>query len=180
VLQHLGVVVGGELGLVGAAVGHGQPADEVGQPGVRGLFAVGVLVQVVVDLPGFVADHQVVVLLVEQVVDDHVVGQQDLVHPPPGLEAVQVVLGGLALDVGGLVGQVAAGGVDLFALGLQDPGDRVLDQPVDLQAGVQGAELAGDGQVAAGVAQADRGGDVQRLGRPAQRPGPAAVVGLGP
>ena len=86
VLQHLGVVVGGELGLVLAAVGHGQPADEVGQPGVGGPFAFGVLVQVVVELPGFVADHQVVVLLVEQVVDDHVVGQQDLVHPPAGLE----------------------------------------------------------------------------------------------
>ena len=64
-----------------------------------------------------------------------------------------------------------------LALGLQDPGDRVLGQPVDLELGVQGAELVGDGQVAAGVAQADRGGDVQRPGRPPQGPGPAPRLG---
>ena len=67
--------------------------------------------------------------------------------------------------------------MDLLALGVQDPGDRVLGQPVDLELGMQGAELVGDGQVAAGVAQADRGGDVQRLGRPPQRPGPGPRLG---
>ena len=39
--------------------------------------------------------------------EDHEVGQQDLVHPPQRLEAVQVVLGRLGLDVAGLAGQVA-------------------------------------------------------------------------
>ena len=42
-----------------------------------------------------------------EVVEDHEVGDEDLVHPPPCLEAVQVVLGGLGLDVARLVGQRA-------------------------------------------------------------------------
>ncbi len=62
--------------------------------------------QVVVELPGLVADPEVVVLVADEVVEDHEVREQDLVHPPDGLEAVQVVLGGLALHVTGLVGQV--------------------------------------------------------------------------
>jgi hypothetical protein len=98
-LDHLRVVVGGQERLVLAAVGHGQPADEVGQPDVGGPLLLGVLVQVVVQLPGLVPDPEVVVLVAHQVVEDHEVGQQDLVHPADGLEGVQVVLGGLALDV---------------------------------------------------------------------------------
>jgi hypothetical protein len=82
-----------------AAVGHRQPADEVGEPDVRGRLLLGVLVQVVVELPGLVADPEVVRLVAHQVVEDHEVGDQDLVHPPPGLEAVEVVLGRLGLDV---------------------------------------------------------------------------------
>ena len=99
VLDHLGVVVGGEHRLVLAAVGHRQPADEVGQPRVGGALLLGVLVQVVVDLPALVGDPQVVVGLADEVVEDHEVGDQDLVHAPPRLEAVQVVLGRLGLDV---------------------------------------------------------------------------------
>src|SRR6266540_310801 len=51
-------------------------------------------------LPGLVAHHQVVLALGDGVVEDHEVGEQDLVHAADGLEAVQVVLGGLRLDVG--------------------------------------------------------------------------------
>ena len=46
-----------------AAVGHRQPADEVRQPDVGRALQLGVLVQVVVDLPGLVADPEVVALL---------------------------------------------------------------------------------------------------------------------
>ena len=95
-----------------AAIGHRQPADEVGQPDVRRALLLGVLVQVVVELPRLVADPQVVRLVAYQVVEHHEVGQQDLVHPADRLEAVQVVLGRLALDVARLVGQQRAGRVD--------------------------------------------------------------------
>ena len=44
VLDHLGVVVRGHEGLAVAAVGHRQPADEVGEPGVGGAFLLRVLV----------------------------------------------------------------------------------------------------------------------------------------
>ena len=160
--EHLGVVVGGEVGL---AV-HRQPADEVRQPHVRRALELRVLVQEVVELPRLVADPQVVVLGLDDVVEDHEVRDQDLVHPAPGLEAVQVVLGRLGLHVRGLVGQVPAGGVDALALGLEHAGDRVLGEPVDVEVRVQPAQLLGDRDVAPRVAEADRGGDEQRAAAP--------------
>ena len=60
---------------------------------------------------------------------------QDLVHPPPRLEAVQIVLGRLGLDVRGLVRQLGARRVDALALRLQHARDRILGQPVDLRSG---------------------------------------------
>ena len=77
-------------------------------------------------------------------------------------EAVQVVLGGLRLDVPGLVRQMRACGMDALALAPRAPGHRVLGEPVDLQVGVQPAQLAGDRDVALGVAEPDRRGDKQR------------------
>jgi len=87
------------------------------------------------------------------------------------------VLGGLVpetLDVCGLAGQEGGGGVDHLATPLQQLGDRVLGQPVHLEAGPQRAQFVGDGQVAAGVAEADRRADVQRplAAIPAPGPGP--------
>ena len=117
--------------------------------------------QVVVQLPGLVPDPEVVALVAHDVVEEHEVGGEDLVHAAQGLEAVQVVLGGLRLDVAGLVGQVGAGGVDALALPLEHPGDRVLGEPVDLQVGFQAAQLAGDRDVALRVAEPDRRGDVE-------------------
>ena len=162
VLDHLGVVVGGQIGLVLAAVGHRQPADEVGQPCVSGALLARVLVEVVVELPRLVADPEVVAVLARDVVEDHEVVDQDLVHPTPGLEAVQVVLGGLGLDVVRLVGEVLAARVDALALSLEDARHRVLRQPVDLQAVDEVAQLAGDRDVALRVAEPDRRGDVER------------------
>ena len=78
-LDHLGVVVGGERRLVL----DGEPADEVGQPDVRGALELGVLVQVVVELPRLVADPEVVPAVAHGVVEDHEVRDEDLVHPPP-------------------------------------------------------------------------------------------------
>ena len=63
VLDHLRVVVGGQAGLVGAALGHRQPADEVGEEAVGRGLELRVLMQVVVELPRLVADPEVVGLL---------------------------------------------------------------------------------------------------------------------
>jgi hypothetical protein len=113
-------------------------------------------VQQGVDVPGLVGDHQVVVLLADDVGEDHEVGDQHLVHPPDRLEGVQVVLAGLLLDVRGLAGQPGRGRVHPLAVVGQHPGDRVLGQPVHLDAGVQLPQLGRDRDVALGVPEADR------------------------
>src|ERR1700755_3230161 len=60
VLDHLGVVIGGQPGFAWAAVRHREPADEVGQPRVCGSLLFGVFVKVVVEFPGLVPDPQVI------------------------------------------------------------------------------------------------------------------------
>ncbi len=173
VLDHLGVVVGGQECLALAGAGHRQPADEIGEPGVGGPFLFWVLVQVVVQFPGFVADPQVVVFLAGQVVEDHEVGEQDLVHPPDGLEGVQVVPGRLGLDVPGLAGQLGARRVNALTARRQDFADRVLGEPVDFEAGMELAQLIGDRHIPLRVAQADWRADVERAPRPAPAARPA-------
>ena len=173
VLDHLGVVVGGQEGLPLPAVGHRQVADEVGEPHVLAPFQLRVLVPVVVDVPGLVADDQVVAALLDDLLEHHEVGHQDLVHPAQRLEAVQVVPAGLGGDVRGLAGQPLAGGVDVLAFGVQHGGHRVLGQPVDLEIGAEPLQFLGDGHVAAGVAEPDRRGQVQG---PPGRHGPRVQV----
>ena len=172
VLDHLGVVVGRQERLVLAAVGHRQPADEVGQPHVGRGLQLGVLVQVVVELPRLVPDPEVVRVVADDVVEDHEVREQDLVHPPQRLEAVEVVLRRLALDVVRLVREQRAGGVDPLSARLERRGDRMLREPVDLEVGVQPAQLVCDRHVALRMAEPDRRRDEERAlaARPAARP----------
>ena len=99
VLDHLGVVVGGQEGLVLAAVGHGEEADEVGEPDVLAPLQLGVLVPEVVDVPRLVADDDVVQPFLDDLLEEHEVGDQDLVHAAQGLEAVEVVPAGLRRHV---------------------------------------------------------------------------------
>ena len=56
--------------------------------------------QEVVEVPCLVADPQVVLLVGDDVVEHHEVREQDLVHPPQRLEAVEVVLVRLGLACG--------------------------------------------------------------------------------
>ena len=166
VVDHVAVLVGGQEALVLAAVLHRQEADEVGQPRERHALLARVLVQVVVELPRLVADPQVVALIADDVVEEHEVGGEDLVHAAQRVEAVQVVLGRLGLDVARLVGEMGAGRVDALPLPAQNARDGVLREPVDLEVGVQAAQLARDRHVALGVAEPDRRGDVQRSRAP--------------
>lgn len=153
--DHLGVVVGSQVGLALATIRHRQVAHEVGEPGVGEALEFGVLVQEVVDVPGLIADHEVVGRVGDDVGEHHEVGQQDLVHASQSLEAVQVVLGRFAFDVGRLVRQPAAGRVYVLTCRLQDTGHRMLSQPVDLDVGVAGPQLAGDRDVPLSVAEPD-------------------------
>ena len=65
------------------------------------------------------------------------------------------MLGRFAFDVRGLVGEVPAGGMNALAAGVENRGDRMLGEPVDLEIGVQLAKLVGDGPVALGVTETD-------------------------
>ena len=96
---------------------------------------------------------------------------EDLVHPADRLERVQVVLGRLGGDVADSLASSALIGWIRSPCGLEDGGDRVLGEPVDLEVGVELAQLVGDRDVPLGVTETDRRGDVQRP-LAAERPGP--------
>jgi hypothetical protein len=173
VLDHLGVVVGGQERLVVAAVGHRQPPDEVGEPAVGRPLLLGVLVQVVVELPGLVPDPEVVVLVADDVVEEHEVRKQDLVHPANRLEAMQVVLRRLALDVPRLVRQQLARWVEPLAARLEHGGDGMLREPVDLEVRTELAQLVRDRDVALRMPEPDRRRDVERTLAPRLAADPA-------
>ena len=111
-LEHLGVVVSGEEGLALVSLGEREEPDEVGEPGVSRAFAFRVLVEEVVDLPRLVADPEVVGLPLDDVVEEHEVRQQDLVHPTVRLEDVQLVPVRLGVDVRRLAGELRTRGMD--------------------------------------------------------------------
>src|SRR5450755_5154376 len=64
--------------------------------------------------------------------------------------------------------------MDPLSRDAEEGGNRMLGQPVDLQARTQPAQLFGNGLVPAGVTQPDRGGNVQDALRatPAAAPAP--------
>ena len=78
------------------------------------------------------------------------------------LEAMQVVLAGFELDVPRLAGKPRAERMDALAAGFQQARHGVLRQPVDLEIRMQLAQLAGDGDVAPPMAEADRRGEIER------------------
>ena len=136
--------------------------------------------QVIVDVPALVGQPQVVVRVPHGVVEDQEVGQQDLVHAPPGLEHMEVVLPALALDVARLARQRRAQRVDVLTARLEHACDRVLGQPVDLELRDEPAQRVGDRHVALRVAEADRTGHEQgALLLPAHRTAPGALYRLG-
>ena len=63
----------------------------------------------------------------------------------------------------GLRRQPLAGRMDRLAVASEHRGHRILGEPVDLEVGVEPAQLVDDGEVAADVAEADRRRDVQDL-----------------
>ena len=133
VADHLGVVVGGQERLMVAPRWHGHVPDEVGEPGEPGSLQLGVLVPVVVDVPGFVGNDEIVAARVDGILEDHEIGDQHLVHASDRLEAVQIVLTRLQLDVPRLACKPRTQRVDALAAGLKQTRHGVLRQPIDLQ-----------------------------------------------
>ena len=134
--------------------------------------------QEVVEVPRLVADPQVEGLALDQVVEDHEVVDQHLVHPAYGVEGVQVVLAALGLEVAGLAGQQPRGRVHHLAALLEELRDRRLGEPLDLDVGALLAHRVGDREVAPDVAEADRGGQVEDARaptRPDRRAGAPAM-----
>jgi hypothetical protein len=113
-------------------------------------------VEEVVELPPLVGDDQVELLLGDQIVEDHEVGHQDLVHSPISLEEVQVVLTRLGFHVCGLARQPSGRRVHPLTASGEHSGDGVLGQPLDLEVRVQPTQLLRDGDVPTGVPEADR------------------------
>ena len=172
-LDHLGVVVGRQEGLALAARRHGHEAHEVGEPGELGLLELGMLMPVVVDVPGLVGDDQVVVARIDGVLEGHEVLDQHLVHAADRLEGVEIVLARLFLDVTRFAGEPRAQRMDGLAVGHQQARHRILRQPVDLEAGMELAQFLRDGDVAAAVAEADRRGEIERALLLSSRAAPA-------
>ena len=126
------------------------------------------LVEEVVEVPGLVADPEVERLSFHQVVEDHEVVDQHLVHAAYGVERVQVVLARLRLEVPGLARQEPGGRVDRLAPLLQELRDGRLGEPLDLEVRTQLTHRVGDGEVAPHVSEADGGGQVEHPRPPAR------------
>jgi len=130
---------------------------------------------VVIDLPGFVADDDVVVLRFDQIDEGQEIARHHLIHGAQGEEGLQVVLAGHRLEVPALVGQAPDDGMQAFAFAFEVGRGWRHGEPVDLKVGLQRAHLACDGQIALHVAEADGAGDEERaaLARHAAHPGGA-------
>ena len=160
--QHFRVVIGNEFDFTRAAARHRQPAHEISQPNIGGAFFLGIFMQKVVQLPRFVTDPEIVRLLSDDIVKDHEIGQEDLIHPPIGLKGMHRVLAGLRFDVLGFVRQQCARRMDVLAMRSKHLGHWMLREPGNLQFGPQLAKRFGDGDIPAGVAETDRRGDEER------------------
>ena len=162
-------------------VAHRQHADEVGEERVGRPLELGVLVQEVVEVPALVPDPQVVALPLDHVGEGHEVGRHDLVHVPERVLGVELVVAGPALEVTALVVKQTARGVQPRAPRLDGAIGRARGQEIDGGAGVDRLQLAGDGEVALDVAEADRARqpeDAARAGAPRARAGGALRSGI--
>ena len=99
--------------------------------------------------------------VLDDLLEHHEVGDEDLVHAAQRLEAVQIVPAGLRRDVADSEASQALAGWIAFARASQDRCHRVLREPVDLERRAGVAQLAGDREVAAGVTEADRRRDIE-------------------
>jgi hypothetical protein len=117
-------------------------------------------VQVVVEVPAFVGDPQVVRLCFHHVGEGHEVGRHDFVHVPHGVEGVQLVVArGPVLEVRALVEQEVRRRVQSLSQRLDDAAGRVTGEEVDGRVGIRLAQRPRDGHVALDVPETDGAGE---------------------
>jgi hypothetical protein len=134
-LDHLGVVVTRQKRLTLATGRHRQEADEIGKPGKRRLLQLRMFVPVVIDVPGFIGNDQIVVTLFDCILKDHEVRDQHLVHSAQRLEGVKIMLTRFQFDVPGLACKPGAERMDTLAIRIKQTRHGILCQPIDLQSG---------------------------------------------
>ena len=121
------------------------------------------LVQEVVDVPRLVADHEVVLALLDDLAEHHEVVHEDLVHVAQRLERVQVVLPARtprSAPTRSPARRSRGAPARRSRRGTRSTGG--LGQPVDLDVGTARAQRAGDAEVTPRVPEPDRRGDEER------------------
>ena len=122
----------------------------------------GVLVQEVVDVPGLVADPQVVGLVATRSWKTMKFASRISSIRRIAWKACRSCSADSVSMWRDSLARCALAGMDPLAARLEHRGHRMLGQPVDLEVRVQLAQLVGDRDVAPGVAEPDRRGDVER------------------
>jgi hypothetical protein len=84
------------------------------------------------------------VLFLDEILEDHEVVNQDLIHRPNGLEGMKVVLRTLALEVRGFAYEMPDRRVDGLPALVQHLRYWILSEPVNLDLGLFLAELVRD------------------------------------
>ena len=165
----------------GPVLPHRQQADEVGEEGVGRPLEIGILVEEVVEVPPLVADPQVVALALDHVGEGHEVRGHDLVHVPQRVERVELVIGGPALEVPGLVLEQARGRVQALAPVLDDAVGRIAGEEVDDDVGIERPQPPGDREVALDVPEPDRAREPEHAppAVPGRPPGRRRRIGRG-
>ena len=148
---------------------HRHEADEVGEEHVRRGFELGVLVQVVVEVPALVADPQIVVAAFGDVGEHHEVGRHHGVHRPQRVERVQRVVLRVRLEVRALVHEQPRRRMQPLAAALDDARRRIARQEIDDEIRAPPPQRLRERDVALHVAQADRARQQQHLLRPGAR-----------
>ncbi len=82
-----------------AAFGHGQVADEIGEPGERAALELGMFVPEMIDIPGFIGDDEIIISVFDQLLKHHEIGDQYLVHAAQCLKDLKIVLAAFAFDM---------------------------------------------------------------------------------
>src|SRR5882724_1804744 len=109
----------------------------------------------VVDVPGFVGNHEIIPALLYGILEDHEIGDQHLVHAAECVKAVQIMLAGLQLDVSRLAGKPRTERMDALTAGQEQARHGVLRQPINLQVRMQPSQLSGDSDISAPVPETD-------------------------
>src|ERR1700722_8311699 len=160
--DHLGIVIAGQESLVFAARGHWKEADEIGEPCKRRFLQLGMLVPIMVNVPSFVSDNEVIRTSIDCILEDHEIMNEHLIHSADRLERVKIMLARFKLDVPGLPRQPGAERVNFFGVRLKQTGHRILSQPFDLQIRMQLSQFPGDRDVSAAMTQTNGRRQIER------------------